>query len=63
MGAALLYGRPAAGLIEAPGDAVQVSPLIPGSQDLGLMAAGSADLNWAAGARSGSISAFLGKPR
>ena len=43
MGAALLYGRPAPGLIEAPRDAVQVSPLIPGSQDLALMADGSAD--------------------
>jgi 16S rRNA (guanine1207-N2)-methyltransferase len=43
VGATLLYGRPAPGLIEAPRDAVQVSPLVPGSQDLALMAEGSAD--------------------
>jgi 16S rRNA (guanine1207-N2)-methyltransferase len=40
---AILYGAPAAGLAEIPADAIQVSPLIPGSQDLAQMAEASAD--------------------
>jgi 16S rRNA (guanine1207-N2)-methyltransferase len=39
----LLYGAPAPGLVEVPTGAVQVSPLIPESQDLAGMAEGSAD--------------------
>ena len=46
MGGALLYGRPAPGLIEAPRGARQVSPLVPGSEDLAAMAEGSADEAW-----------------
>ena len=34
----LLYGTPAPGLVDIPTDAVQVSPLIPGAQDLAAMA-------------------------
>lgn len=34
MGGAFLYGAPAPGLVDVPPGAVQVSPLIPGSQDL-----------------------------
>ncbi|HEX7945929.1 MAG TPA: methyltransferase [Phenylobacterium sp.] len=37
----LLYGAPAPGLVDVPPGAVQVSPLIPGSQDLAAMADGS----------------------
>jgi 16S rRNA (guanine1207-N2)-methyltransferase len=40
---ALVYGRPAPGLIEVPRSAVQVSPLIPGAQDLAEVAEGSQD--------------------
>jgi 16S rRNA (guanine1207-N2)-methyltransferase len=43
---AILYGRPAPGLIQAPADARQVSPLIPGSEDLALLPDGSADEAW-----------------
>jgi 16S rRNA (guanine1207-N2)-methyltransferase len=39
----LLYGAPAPGLIEVPRGAVQVSPIILGSQDLAAMADASAD--------------------
>ena len=39
----LLYGAPAPGLVEVPADAVQVSPLVPESQDLAAMADASAD--------------------
>lgn len=41
--ATLLYGLPAPGLVDIPADAVQVSPLVPGSADLATMADGSAD--------------------
>jgi 16S rRNA (guanine1207-N2)-methyltransferase len=41
MGGAILYGAPAPGLVEVPSGAVQVSPLIPGSQDLAGIADGS----------------------
>ena len=34
----LLYGTPAPGLVDIPTDAVQVSPLIPGAQDIAAMA-------------------------
>ena len=40
--ATLLYGAPAPGLVEVPAGAVQVSPLIPGSQDLAGMTDASA---------------------
>jgi len=43
---AILYGRPAPGLVEPPRDARQVSPLIPGSEDLAAMADGSVDEAW-----------------
>ena len=43
MAGVLLYGAPAPGLIEVPRNAVQVSPLIPGSQDLATMPASGAD--------------------
>lgn len=43
MARAILYGRPAPGLIETPADAVQVSPLVPGSTDIAGIEAGSAD--------------------
>jgi 16S rRNA (guanine1207-N2)-methyltransferase len=39
----LLYGAPAPGLIEVPRGAVQVSPILLGSQDLAAMADASAD--------------------
>ena len=39
----LLYGAPMPGLIEVPPGATQISPLIPGAQDLAEMADGSAD--------------------
>ena len=39
----LLYGAPAPGLVAVPAGAVQVSPLVPGSQDLAAMADASAD--------------------
>jgi 16S rRNA (guanine1207-N2)-methyltransferase len=41
--AALLYGTPAPGLIEAAPGAVQLSPLVPGSADIARIADGSAD--------------------
>ena len=40
---ALLYGSPAPGLVEVPAGAVQVSPLIPGAQDLAALPDASAD--------------------
>jgi len=40
---AILYGAPAPGLVEVPAGAVQVSPLIPGSQDLAAMADASVE--------------------
>src|SRR6187401_1217010 len=43
MAGVLLYGAPAPGLVEVPARAVQVSPLVPGSADLGAMADGSAE--------------------
>ncbi|WP_293905747.1 methyltransferase [Phenylobacterium sp.] len=43
MTAVLLYGAPAPGLVEVPAGAVQVSPLMPGSQDLAAIADGSVD--------------------
>ena len=46
MAEAILYGRPAPGLIEAPRDARQVSPLMPGSEDLANLADGSVDEAW-----------------
>jgi 16S rRNA (guanine1207-N2)-methyltransferase len=39
----LLYGAPAPGLVDVPRNAVQVSPIILGSQDLTTMAGGAAD--------------------
>jgi 16S rRNA (guanine1207-N2)-methyltransferase len=39
----LLYGAPAPGLIDVPAGAVQVSPLIPGSEDLAAQPDASAD--------------------
>jgi 16S rRNA (guanine1207-N2)-methyltransferase len=39
----LLYGTPAPGLVEVPADALQCSPLVPGSADLAEVADGSAD--------------------
>jgi 16S rRNA (guanine1207-N2)-methyltransferase len=39
----LLYGAPAPGLVDVPRNAVQVSPIILGSQDLTTMAGGSTD--------------------
>ena len=46
MAEAILYGRPAPGLIEAPRGARQVSPLIPGSEDLASLADDSVDEAW-----------------
>ncbi|MET0274763.1 MAG: class I SAM-dependent methyltransferase [Phenylobacterium sp.] len=43
MATELLYGAPAPGLVELPAGATQVSPLIPGSQDLAAFPDGSAD--------------------
>ncbi|MBL8555639.1 MAG: class I SAM-dependent methyltransferase [Phenylobacterium sp.] len=43
MTGAVLYGAPAPGLVDIPAGAVQVSPLIPGSQDLAAMADGSVE--------------------
>lgn len=43
MSATLLYGSPAPGLAEIPRGAVQVSPLIPGAQDLAELADASVD--------------------
>jgi len=43
LAAAILYGAPAPGLVEIPRGAVQVSPLIPGSEDLSAMADASGD--------------------
>lgn len=43
MAGAILYGAPAPGLVDIPAGAVQVSPLIPGSQDLAAMADASAE--------------------
>jgi len=43
MAEAILYGAPAPGLVEVPAGAVQVSPLIVGSQDLAEMADASVD--------------------
>lgn len=43
MTTSLLYGAPAPGLVEVPRGAVQVSPIIPGAQDLAAMADASAD--------------------
>ncbi|MBX3482443.1 class I SAM-dependent methyltransferase [Phenylobacterium sp.] len=39
----ILYGAPAPGLVEVPAGATQVSPLIPGSQDLAAMADASVE--------------------
>jgi 16S rRNA (guanine1207-N2)-methyltransferase len=39
----LLYGAPAPGLVEVPAGAVQVSPLIPGSQDIAALPDASFD--------------------
>ncbi|HEY0436292.1 MAG TPA: methyltransferase, partial [Phenylobacterium sp.] len=39
----LVYGAPAPGLAEAPGGAVQLSPLSPGSTDIAGLADASAD--------------------
>jgi len=39
----LLYGAPAAGLVEIPAGATQVSPIIPGSQDLAALPDASAE--------------------
>lgn len=38
----ILYGLPAPGLVDVPAGAVQVSPLVPGAQDLAELADGSA---------------------
>ena len=43
MADAILYGAPAPGLAEIPAGAVQVSPLMPGSQDLAAMADATVD--------------------
>lgn len=43
MARALLYGAPAPGLVGVPKGAVQVSPIVLGSEDLAAMAAASAD--------------------
>jgi 16S rRNA (guanine1207-N2)-methyltransferase len=43
MTGAVLYGAPAPGLVEVPAGAAQVSPLIPGSQDLAGMADASVE--------------------
>lgn len=43
MARAILYGRPAPGLIETPAGAVQVSPLVPGSTDITAIEDGSAE--------------------
>lgn len=43
MSRVLLYGAPAPGLIDVPAGAVQVSPLIPGSEDLAAQPDASAD--------------------
>lgn len=43
MATTILYGAPAPGLIEVPRDAMQVSPIILGSEDLAAMADASAD--------------------
>jgi len=43
MAGAILYGAPAPGLVEVPRGAVQVSPIILGSEDLAAMADNSAD--------------------
>ncbi|HEX5379878.1 MAG TPA: class I SAM-dependent methyltransferase [Phenylobacterium sp.] len=37
----ILYGTPAPGLVDAPADAVQVSPLIPGSTDIATLPDGA----------------------
>lgn len=39
----LLYGAPAPGLVDIPAGAVQVSPLVPGSEDLAALPDASAD--------------------
>lgn len=39
----LLYGAPAPGLIDVPAGAIQLSPLIPGSQDVAALPDGEAD--------------------
>lgn len=39
----LLYGVPAPGLVDVPTGAVQVSPLLPGAEDMAAMADGSVD--------------------
>ncbi|WP_337188812.1 class I SAM-dependent methyltransferase [Phenylobacterium sp.] len=39
----LLYGLPAAGLVEVPRDAVQVSPLVPGARDMADLPDGHAE--------------------
>lgn len=38
MAGAILYGAPAPGLVDVPAGAVQVSPLIPGSADIAMLA-------------------------
>ena len=43
MNRTLLYGRPAPGLIDVPTGAIQVSPLVPGSEDLADLPVGEAD--------------------
>lgn len=43
MAGVILYGAPARGLIEIPRGAIQVSPIVLGSQDLAVMADASAD--------------------
>lgn len=43
MAPALLYGVPAPGLVDVPADAVQVSPLVPGAEDLAAQPDASAD--------------------
>ena len=42
MAGVILYGAPARGLIEIPRGAIQVSPIVLGSQDLAVMADASA---------------------
>ncbi|HET6971848.1 MAG TPA: methyltransferase, partial [Phenylobacterium sp.] len=43
MAGTVLYGVPAPGLVEIPAGVAQVSPLVPGSQDLAAMADASVD--------------------
>ena len=43
MAGALIYGAPAAGLVEVPPGAVQLSPLIPGSADIASLPNGAAE--------------------